>query len=92
MTKTLTVAQKQSFDQVMVGLGQLGYSQGYVRRNYEFEDWFDPGTPKRSVDAVAFAQKPFAYDTACFAVVASNGTEGPERMRQIRALGPHPRK
>ncbi len=87
MLTNLTAAQRQSFDRVLAGLNTLGYPSDLIRKGYPYDDWFEANTPEREVEAAAFAQKPFAYDTACFAVVASNGVEGIDLMRQIRALG-----
>jgi hypothetical protein len=83
----LTPAQVASLALVLDGLREVGYSTELIRRNYSFEDWFEFGTPERVVDAAAFSRKPFAYDTACFAVATSNGEAGVSLMRRLRALG-----
>lgn len=83
----LTSAQAESLALVLAGLREVGYSSELIRRNYPFEDWFEPGAPERVVDAAAFSRKPFAYDTACFAVATSNGDAGVSLMRSVRALG-----
>src|SRR6516164_1577013 len=83
----LSPAQAESLALVLDGLRDVGYSSELIRRSYPFEDWFEPGTPERVVDAAAFSRKPFAYDTACFAVAVSNGDAGVSLMRSVRALG-----
>src|SRR4051794_27093837 len=87
MLVNLTAAQRQSFHSVLAGLNTLGYPSDLIRKDYHYDDWFEANTPERVIEAAAFARKPFAYDTVCFAVVASNGVEGTDLMRQVRALG-----
>src|SRR5947209_6240775 len=83
----LSPEQSRSLGRTIAALRGVGYSSELIRENYQFEDWFAPGTPERKSDAVAFAQKPFAYDTACFAVAASREVQGVELIRHLRALG-----
>src|SRR5947209_3035860 len=83
----LTPEQARSFGLVLDGLREVGYPSDLIRKDYPFEDWFEPDTPERVVDAAAFARKPFAYDTACFGVTVSNGINGVALMRMLRALG-----
>jgi hypothetical protein len=87
MPMTLTTAQRQSLDRVITGLNTVGYPSDLIRKDYAYDDWFEADTPERVAKAAAFARKPFAPDTACFAVVTSNGAEGVALMRRLRALG-----
>src|SRR5205823_3507530 len=73
---------------VLIALEGLGYVRDVLlKEGYHFDDWFLPGNQERVVPAVAFGQTPLAYDSACFAVVMSNGQKGAELINQYRALG-----
>jgi hypothetical protein len=81
-------AQGRLFEAVLSELDRLGYTRGeLLQLGYRFEDVFLPDTPAREVDAAAFGQTPFSYDTACFAVVCSNGKSGEELISDYRSLG-----
>jgi hypothetical protein len=82
----LTAAQNASLSRVLAGLRQLGYDRDLLKPNYQFNDWFEPGAPERTVDAAAFGRTPALPDSACFAVVASNGQPSLEAIRKCRAL------
>ncbi len=86
--KFTSAVQEQSFRAVLRALERLGYTRDVLlKEEYPFDDWFLPGNQERVAPAVAFGQTPLAYDSACFAVVVSNGQQGPELVNQYRALG-----
>ena len=68
-------------------MNAIGYSGNRLEADYQFGDWFTPGTPERIVELAAFGRTPVAFDSACFAVIASNGKPGRELIRECRALG-----
>lgn len=74
---------------VLSELKGIGYQGELLQESYPFEDWFLPGSPSRIAPAVAFAQTPLAYDTACFAVLLPNddGRSGADLVNDYRALG-----
>jgi len=79
--------QAELFEAVISALGGIGYAEGLIESNYAFADNFVQDNPTVVVPAVAFGQFPSGYDSACFAVVRSNGKSGPELIRDYRALG-----
>src|ERR1017187_5686058 len=79
--------QETLFDGVLRNLRQLGYRDELLKTEYTFVDWFEPNNPERVVPAAAFGQTPQSYDSACFAVVLSNGKCGLPLIGQCRALG-----
>jgi hypothetical protein len=79
--------QETLFNAVLSNLQQLGYRGELLKTDYAFVDWFQPDRPERVVPAAAFGQTPQAYDSACFAVLLSNGKFGPELVADCRALG-----
>ena len=79
--------QKRLFTRVVSEIGAIGYQPEYLLRDYSFKDWFVQGTPERCVPLAAFGRKPFSYDSACLAVVVSNGKSGRGLVTDVRALG-----
>jgi hypothetical protein len=79
--------QETLFDGVLRNLRQLGYRDELLKTEYTFVDWFEPNNPERVVPAAAFGQTPQSYDSACFAVVLSNGKCGASLIAECRALG-----
>ena len=79
--------QEKLFDAVVANLRQLGYEGELLKKHYSFIDWFRPDAPERVVPAAAFGQTPQSYDSACFAVVLSNGKCGEQLIYDTRALG-----
>jgi type I restriction-modification system DNA methylase subunit len=79
--------QEKLFEAVLANLGGLGYTGGLLQRQYSFVDWFQSSNPERIVPAAAFGQTPQSYDSACFAVLLSNGRFGEELVGDCRALG-----
>jgi hypothetical protein len=75
------------FNAILRNLQSLGYRDELLQRDYTFVDWFEPNNPERMVPAAAFGQTPQSYDSACFAVVLSNGSCGLPLVGQCRALG-----
>jgi hypothetical protein len=84
---TASPEQQKSLKRVLAELKGIGYEGELLQRPYAFGDWFSEGTPERTVEAAAFARTPIGYDSACFAVVVSNGDGGVELIRKCRALG-----
>jgi len=79
--------QETLFVAVLSNLQRLGYRDELLKTDYAFIDWFQPDNPERVVPAAAFGQTPQSYDSACFAVLLSNGKFGPELVADCRALG-----
>jgi len=79
--------QENLFGAVVRNLEHLGYRGELLQRDYAFPDWFEPHNPQRIIPAAAFGQTPQSYDSACFAVLLSNGRLGPELVGECRALG-----
>ena len=79
--------QEKLFGAVLANLGELGYTGELLQRQYSFVDWFQSNNPERTVPAAAFGQTPQSYDSACFAVLLSNGRFGEELVGDCRALG-----
>lgn len=82
-----SVSQEKLFDAVLRNLEHLGYKNELLQRDYSFTDYFEPNLPERIVPAAAFGQTPQSYDSACFAVLLSNGVSGAPLVNQCRALG-----
>jgi hypothetical protein len=87
MTTYSTPEQERLFEVVLAELARIGYQDGLLQRSYRFQDWFLPGNPERDADAAAFGEIPATYDSACFAVLVSNGKSGSELIRDYRSLG-----
>ena len=79
--------QDRLFEAVLAELQQLGYSGDLIQRDYSLRDWFSADQAERTVPAALFAQTPVAYDSACFAVLRSNGRAGVDLISDYRALG-----
>ena len=79
--------QEKLFQEVLRQLEALGYRGERLVRSYQFPDWFEEGNPVRIAPAAAFGRIPQAYDSACFAVVLSNGKSGAQLLTDYRALG-----
>ena len=71
---------------VVAGLRSIGYGPQLIAEPYSFPDWFAHGEVVR-VDAAAFGQTPWDYDTACVGVVRNNGYSGEALINRCRALG-----
>ncbi len=83
----LSKVQATSLQRVRTELMEIGYSGELMESQYRFGDWFSPDTPERTVQAAAFGRTPVGFDSACFAVVTSNGKPGIDQIRECRALG-----
>ena len=79
--------QEAIFGAVLKNLGELGYKDELLQKDYAFVDWFQPNNPVRTIPAAAFSQTPHSYDSACIAVVLSNGKCGRPLIVENRALG-----
>ena len=79
--------QQRLFKRVVSEIGAIGYQPEYLLRDYSFKDWFVQGTPERCVPLAAFGRRPFSYNSACLAVVVSNGKSGRGLVTDVRALG-----
>ena len=79
--------QQRIFTRVVSEIGAIGYQPEYLLRDYSFKDWFVQGTPERCVPLAAFGRRPFSYNSACLAVVVSNGKSGRGLVTDVRALG-----
>lgn len=81
-------AQQQLFDEVVSHLQGIGYRGELLQKGYTFNDYFVTDEPVRTVPAVAFGRiSQQSYDSACFAVLVSNGVPSTELIMQVRALG-----
>ena len=79
--------QERLFRTVVEALGRLGYMGGLLQQGYKFRDWFATDNPIRTAPAVGFGQIPISYDTACIAVLLSNGKSGLKLVNDYRGLG-----
>jgi len=85
--------QERLYQQVLDGLGDVGYLLGndyvgpFIREDYQFTDWFSSARPLRSVKAVAFAQSPPSYSTSSFSVILADRRDGLDLVRHSRAVG-----
>ncbi len=75
------------FETVLAELERLGYAGDLLQRDYTLRDWFAADQPERTVPAAAFGQTPISYDTACIAVIRSNGKAGLDLLTDFRMLG-----
>jgi hypothetical protein len=82
-----STSQRQTYDAVVGELRRLGYAGDLLVEDYGFADWFAAGTPERRIPAAAFGQTPPSSDTACLAVLLSNGEHGHGLVKKSRALG-----
>ena len=82
-----SIGQERLFDAVVENLGQLGYTNELLQKQYSFVDYFEPTRPERIVPVAAFGQTPQSYDSACIAVLVPNGVSGVNLVHQCRALG-----
>ena len=80
-------SQRQTYGAVVRELRGLGYAGDLLVEDYCFADWFAVDTPERKIPAAAFGQTPPSSDTACLAVLLSNGENGRGLVKQSRALG-----
>jgi len=79
--------QQKVFTRVVSEIGAIGYRPEYLVHDYGFKDWFVQGTPERRIPLAAFGRRPFSYNSACLAVVVSNGKSGRDLITDFRALG-----
>lgn len=79
--------QHRLFEMVLAELERLGYAGDLLQRDYTLRDWFAASQPERKVPAAAFGQTPISYDTACIAVIRSNGKAGLDLLTDFRMLG-----
>lgn len=79
--------QQRLFTRVVTEIGAIGYEPEYLVRDYRFKDLFVQETPERRVPLAAFGRLPFSYDSACLAVIVSNGKSGVDLVTDFRALG-----
>jgi len=79
--------QKRLFTRVVSEVGAIGYEPEYLVSDYGFKDLFVQGTPERHVPLAVFGRKPFSYNSACLAVIVSNGKSGADLVTDFRALG-----
>jgi hypothetical protein len=78
---------ERAYRAVLKCLRGIGYTGHLIQEEYEFNDWFASDAPKRQVCA-AFAQTPFSYDSACFAVLPkSTHNRTSDIASNYRALG-----
>src|SRR5437762_125669 len=85
-----TPAQNRLFEEVWKQLGRIGYKNDLLQRGYSFRDAFTQDeNAERVAAAAAFGRKPFDYETACIAVLVSNGTglQGQALVLGFRSLG-----
>ncbi len=74
-------------NEVLTGLRQLGYDNGLLQENYAFRDYFASGMQEQRIEAVAFAQTPVSYDSACIGVACVNGVREQALLNRYRSLG-----
>ncbi len=79
--------QKRLFTRVVSEVGAIGYEPEYLVSDYAFTDLFVQGTPERRVPVAVFGRKPCSYNSACLAVIVSNGKSGADLVTDFRALG-----
>ena len=77
--------QERLFRTLIAEMKGLGYSDELLREGYEFHDY--SADRQRVAPAAAFGRTPVSYDTACFAILISNGKSGPALLKDFRALG-----
>jgi hypothetical protein len=81
----LSERQKQIFDSVLGGIGDLGYRGSLLHREYPFTDWFEGAVGTSTIAAAAFGRTPADYDSACVAVYFQNKDGNPLRYRALGA-------
>jgi hypothetical protein len=79
--------QEKAYLAVVAGLKRVGYRGALLQEGYSFGDWFQLGTPVRSVPAAGFAYYPPSYENACVAVLVPDKVAGFPLISQYRALG-----
>lgn len=85
--KSVTPEQNRSLEKLAANLRKIGYDGDLLEPHYGFGDWLSEGIPEATVELAAFGRTPVGFDSACFAVVASNGSAGVDRIRECRSLG-----
>ncbi len=80
-------AQEKVFRAVTQELALLGYRDELLQQGYGFRDWFSSSDTPRLAPAAAFGRTPVSYDNACAVVLLANGRQGPDLVRDFRALG-----
>lgn len=86
-SRGISSRQQKLFEATLEQVRSLGYRGDLLQRNYSFGDWFASETPLREAPAVAFGRTPVAYDSACLALLLSNGKSGKDLVVDYRALG-----
>src|SRR6266496_1322867 len=86
-TQVGSPAQDRMFRTILTELSGLGYSSDLIKENYHFPDYFTEELIPVTARAVAFGQLPPDYDTACFAILLSNGDAGVNLISKYRSLG-----
>lgn len=86
-SRGISSRQQKLFEATLEQVRSLGYRGDLLQRNYSFGDWFASETPLREAPAAAFGRTPVAYDSACLALLLSNGKSGKDLVIDYRALG-----
>jgi type I restriction-modification system DNA methylase subunit len=86
-SRGISSRQQKLFEATLAQVRSLGYQGDLLQRNYSFGDWFASETPLREAPAAAFGRTPVAYDSACLALLLSNGKSGKDLVVDYRALG-----
>jgi len=82
-----TLFTDKSYEEVLSGLGRIGYRGNRLERNYRFADYFHPQRQPREIAAAAFGQTPISYDSACIGIALVNGLREQPLVNSLRALG-----
>ena len=82
-----TLFTNKPYEEVLSGLGRVGYLGNKIERNYRFTDYFDPQRQPREIAAAAFGQTPISYDSACIGIAVDNGLREQPLINSLRALG-----
>lgn len=80
-------SQRALFEAVLAQLSRLDFRPGLIARDYGYRDSFLATDPLRVAPAVAFAEEPFSYTSACISVLLSNDKSGADLVNEHRALG-----
>src|SRR5436309_2146731 len=79
--------QEGLFQKLLGELKRLGYEDELVKKYYKIPFYFTRGAPRQTVPTATLGQPTPSYESACFAVLLSNGKAGEDLVQDYRALG-----
>jgi hypothetical protein len=81
-----TANQNRLVAEIVRGFRLLGYDDDLIGKKYTFRDCYDANNTERTATLAAFGEIPFSPESACFAVLTSDGEQGKSLVLKYRAL------